>query len=252
MAAVFLVGLLPVISNRPRRSQRIAETDARSTTARPRRAAGAARADRRRSGARGDARARRRAAAPELPQPAAGRHRRRRQRRHHHAPDAAAGEVPDRRGDHGVLRRARAARGSAAQRRARGPRVAVSAAGRSSARACSSTVRRRRAGTTLPTAYATVASRGYFEALGMRLRAGRTFDDRDRAGAPRVVVVNEAFVSRYLGGTRAARRAHPHRRQTGPVGAGGTDRRRRQYGQCRRRVAHRRPRCSCRWSRDGT
>ena len=55
-------------------------------------------------------------------------------------------------------------------------------------------------GTTLPTAYATVASGGYFDAVGMARRAGRTFDDRDRAGSPRVVVVNEAFVSRYLGG----------------------------------------------------
>jgi putative ABC transport system permease protein len=55
-------------------------------------------------------------------------------------------------------------------------------------------------GTTLPTAYATVASRGYFEAVGMTRRAGRTFDDRDRAGSPRVIVVNDAFVSRYLGG----------------------------------------------------
>jgi putative ABC transport system permease protein len=53
---------------------------------------------------------------------------------------------------------------------------------------------------TLPTAYATVASRGYFGALGMRLRAGRVFDDRDRQGAPPVVVVNEAFVSRFLHG----------------------------------------------------
>ena len=53
---------------------------------------------------------------------------------------------------------------------------------------------------TLPTAYATIASRGYFDAVGIKVRAGRTFDDRDRLGSPRVVVVNEAFVSRYLNG----------------------------------------------------
>jgi putative ABC transport system permease protein len=53
---------------------------------------------------------------------------------------------------------------------------------------------------TFPTAYATIASRGYFEAIGMTLRAGRAFDKRDRAGSPRVVVVNEAFVSRHLEG----------------------------------------------------
>ena len=56
-------------------------------------------------------------------------------------------------------------------------------------------------GQTLPTAYATIASRGYFPALGMRLQAGRLFDDRDRQGAPHVAVVNEAFVTRFLGGS---------------------------------------------------
>ena len=53
---------------------------------------------------------------------------------------------------------------------------------------------------TLPTAYATIASRGYFDAVGIAVRTGRTFDERDRLGSPRVVVVNEAFVSRYLSG----------------------------------------------------
>jgi len=56
-------------------------------------------------------------------------------------------------------------------------------------------------GQTLPTAYATIASRGYFPALGMRLRAGRLFDERDRNGAQPVVIVNEAFVTRFLGGS---------------------------------------------------
>jgi predicted permease len=34
---------------------------------------------------------------------------------------------------------------------------------------------------------------GFFGALGIRLRAGREFTDRDDAGAPKTVVVNEAF-----------------------------------------------------------
>jgi putative ABC transport system permease protein len=38
---------------------------------------------------------------------------------------------------------------------------------------------------------------GYFQALGLPLRAGRYFDSRDTAGSPHVVVVNEAFVKRY-------------------------------------------------------
>jgi predicted permease len=58
-------------------------------------------------------------------------------------------------------------------------------------------------GSTLPMTQWTVASRGYFAALGIRLRAGRGFDERDRAGTPRVVVVNDAFASRYLPGRSA-------------------------------------------------
>lgn len=53
---------------------------------------------------------------------------------------------------------------------------------------------------TLPTALATVTAPGYFAALGIPLLAGRTFDDRDRADAPLVVVVNQAVVDRYYGG----------------------------------------------------
>jgi putative ABC transport system permease protein len=56
------------------------------------------------------------------------------------------------------------------------------------------------AGQTLPTTYATVASRGYFQAIGMRLKAGRLFDERDREGAPPVAIVNDAFVARHLSG----------------------------------------------------
>ncbi|MBZ5584595.1 MAG: ABC transporter permease, partial [Acidobacteriia bacterium] len=44
----------------------------------------------------------------------------------------------------------------------------------------------------------TSVNAGFFRALGVPLRAGREFSDRDRAGAPKVVIVNEAFVRRYF------------------------------------------------------
>ena len=105
-------------------------------------------------------------------------------------------------------------------------------------------------GATLPTAYATVASPGYFDALGIALRAGRRFDDRDRAGGPRVVIVNDAFVARHLNGAAAIPqpRAVPARRQPGAIRAGRDRRRRRQHGERRRRRGGRAGRCSCRWS----
>jgi predicted permease len=40
--------------------------------------------------------------------------------------------------------------------------------------------------------------RGYFDALGIPLTRGRHFSPGDRAGAPPVVVINEAFAARYL------------------------------------------------------
>ena len=40
----------------------------------------------------------------------------------------------------------------------------------------------------------------WFAALGMRLVAGRAFTESDRRGAPAVVIVNEAFVRRFLNG----------------------------------------------------
>jgi predicted permease len=40
---------------------------------------------------------------------------------------------------------------------------------------------------------------GYLEALGVRLRAGRVFDERDVQGGTRVMIVNELFARRYLG-----------------------------------------------------
>jgi predicted permease len=41
-------------------------------------------------------------------------------------------------------------------------------------------------------------SAGYFRQMGIPLRAGHEFSDRDAAGAPKVVVVNESFVKRYF------------------------------------------------------
>ena len=44
---------------------------------------------------------------------------------------------------------------------------------------------------------------GYFDALGMRLVAGRDFDARDTPQSPRTAIVTEAFVKKYLGGRDA-------------------------------------------------
>ena len=59
-------------------------------------------------------------------------------------------------------------------------------------------------------------SPGWFETFGTRLLAGRDFNSRDRAGSAPVVVVNEAFATRYLNGT-------PPVGQTILVGQGPTD-----------------------------
>ncbi|HSL23903.1 MAG TPA: ABC transporter permease [Vicinamibacterales bacterium] len=53
---------------------------------------------------------------------------------------------------------------------------------------------------TLPTAAITVASPSYFETLGVALRRGRPFAQTDNLAAPTVVIVNQAFVARYLAG----------------------------------------------------
>jgi putative ABC transport system permease protein len=45
---------------------------------------------------------------------------------------------------------------------------------------------------------------GYLHAMRIPLRTGRGFDDRDRGDSPRVVLVNEAFVRRYLSGDAPA------------------------------------------------
>jgi putative ABC transport system permease protein len=41
---------------------------------------------------------------------------------------------------------------------------------------------------------------GYLEMMGVELQRGRTFDERDRSGAPLAAVVNEAFVERFWPG----------------------------------------------------
>jgi predicted permease len=45
-----------------------------------------------------------------------------------------------------------------------------------------------------------VVTPGYLEAMGLRLRAGRTFDARDGMDAPLAMIVNRTFVARYLAG----------------------------------------------------
>jgi len=45
-----------------------------------------------------------------------------------------------------------------------------------------------------------VVSAAYFRTLGIPVVLGREFEERDRAGAPKVAVVNEAFVKRYFHG----------------------------------------------------
>jgi len=56
------------------------------------------------------------------------------------------------------------------------------------------------AGSMLPTANTTIASRDYFKALGVPVIKGRTFTQEDTPASPRTVVVNQAFVTRHLAG----------------------------------------------------
>ena len=53
------------------------------------------------------------------------------------------------------------------------------------------------ASATLPTDCSLI-SRGYFDAMGIPVLEGRPFDRRDRAGTPRVLVVNQSFARRYF------------------------------------------------------
>jgi putative ABC transport system permease protein len=57
---------------------------------------------------------------------------------------------------------------------------------------------------TLPTAYTTIASPGYFDALEIPLLAGRLLAESDLEGNTMVVVVNEAAADRWFGGASAA------------------------------------------------
>jgi predicted permease len=70
-----------------------------------------------------------------------------------------------------------------------------------------------------------IVTPGYFAALRLRLRAGRTLDDRDTASSPPVVVVNESFVKAYLNGESAlgkrilVEKIAPSRHGLGPLTA---------------------------------
>jgi len=55
-------------------------------------------------------------------------------------------------------------------------------------------------GGTLPQSYLTLVSPGFFEALGIRLLAGRTLDLGDRMGSREVAVVNQSAARRFFGG----------------------------------------------------
>ncbi len=46
--------------------------------------------------------------------------------------------------------------------------------------------------------YVNLVTPAWFATYGTRLLAGRDFDDRDRAGAPRVAIVNQTFAGRFL------------------------------------------------------
>jgi predicted permease len=55
----------------------------------------------------------------------------------------------------------------------------------------------------LPVALTTVTTPQYFAALGVPMRSGRGFTAADSLNAPRVAIVNQAFVDRLLGGGEA-------------------------------------------------
>jgi putative ABC transport system permease protein len=56
---------------------------------------------------------------------------------------------------------------------------------------------------TLPTTLTTSVTSGYFEALGIPIQRGRTFDDRDQEGTSLVAVINEEAARRFFPGQDA-------------------------------------------------
>ena len=76
-----------------------------------------------------------------------------------------------------------------------------------SSRPCPSVEGFRRAADTDTEAKSDLVSAGYFETLGVPLRSGREFAERDGLGAPKVAIVNEAFAKKFnLGRDAVARR----------------------------------------------
>lgn len=73
-----------------------------------------------------------------------------------------------------------------------------------------------------PRADIRMATPGYFEAMKMPLVRGRFIDDRDRAGAPGAMVINETMARRYFGGDdpigRVVRNPHGKAEVVGIVG----------------------------------
>jgi putative ABC transport system permease protein len=52
----------------------------------------------------------------------------------------------------------------------------------------------------MPAAWYTPVSPAYFETMGVQLLRGRALDQRDHAGAPRVIVINESMAKKYWPG----------------------------------------------------
>jgi predicted permease len=66
---------------------------------------------------------------------------------------------------------------------------------------------------------------GYFKTMGIELVAGRDLEDRDLpAGAPRVIVVNEAFVRQFTGGVSPIGKRFAYRDRRSPANPAGVER----------------------------